>query len=189
MASIMERFRPEEFWITPQALEDPSAGNVILSARKHGALIKTIDGSIPDILMDGTKFEFLAPPPGSGKTDRNDASAVIRISGGGRSFLLTGDIQKKAEEFIIDSGRTVESEVMKAPHHGGARSSNHAFLDAVHPSWAVIMAGVGNPHHLPGPVTLNRLSEHGIRILRTDLHGTIRFHGQSEPECFLKNCR
>ena len=47
------------------------------------------------------------------------------------------------------------------------------FLAAVHPSVAVISVGANNDYHHPAPSTLARLERAGVRILRTDLEGTI----------------
>ena len=64
-------------------------------------------------------------------------------------------------------------DVLKVAHHGSRTSSTAAFLDAVRPGVAAVSAGAGNPYGHPAPATIERLREHGSRVLRTYLDGTV----------------
>lgn len=63
--------------------------------------------------------------------------------------------------------------VLKVAHHGSEYSSTQAFIDAVHPSIALISVGTGNTYGHPGPETMQRLTASGAKIYRTDLQGNI----------------
>jgi len=116
----------------------------------------------------------------------NERSLVIRAEALGRSFLLTGDIESWAEMRLLSCcEREVQVDVLKVAHHGSKTSSTESFLDAAQPRLALISAGVKNLYHHPSPVILDRLSERGIRVLRTDRDGMILlrlFEGRTRIE-------
>jgi competence protein ComEC len=127
-------------------------------------------------LGDGLRLEVLWPPATpltETVDDLNNNSVVLRLTYGDVSFLLTGDIAAAAEEALATSTGTLQTTVLKVPHHGSDGSSTAALLDAVQPRVAVISAGAGNPYGHPSPSTELRLA--GTPILRTDLNGSIRF--------------
>lgn len=121
----------------------------------------------------GVKGVFLNPgdrlPEGI-----NDCSLVLRIAYGNVSFLLTGDIEKEAEQAVLGRGRDIRSTVLKVAHHGSKSSSSSRFLDAVRPEVAVISVGKGNPYGYPHGEVLARLKQVGARVFRTDLSGTVK---------------
>ena len=49
---------------------------------------------------DGVRFEFVHPHPGWESARRNNQSCVLRVDAGGASMLLTGDIERAAEEAL-----------------------------------------------------------------------------------------
>ncbi|HVG06196.1 MAG TPA: DNA internalization-related competence protein ComEC/Rec2 [Thermoanaerobaculia bacterium] len=104
----------------------------------------------------------------------NERSLVIRAEALGRSFLLTGDIESWAEMRLLSCCEDeVQVDVLKVAHHGSKTSSTESFLDAARPRLALVSAGVNNLYHHPSPLILDRLSERGIRVLRTDRDGLI----------------
>jgi competence protein ComEC len=65
-------------------------------------------------------------------------------------------------------------------HHGSKSSSSPAFLDALHPAFALISDGFENSYGHPHRQTIDNLSQRHIRTLRTDQQGllTIRTDGR-----------
>ncbi|MGD8794473.1 MAG: DNA internalization-related competence protein ComEC/Rec2 [Anaerolineae bacterium] len=130
-------------------------------------------------LGQGIVLEVLHPPPGTEvdpRSDGNSRSLVLRLRWGSVSFLLTGDIDAKAETTLLETGRPLEANVLKVAHHGSDGSSTAAFLKAVDPDYAVISVGADNTFGHPAPGVLERLSAlGGLNILRTDALGTIEF--------------
>lgn len=59
----------------------------------------------------------------------NDASIVLRVSYGGRSILLTGDIEKRAQAVLLERGE-LEADVLVLPHHGSMRTTLPEFIRA-----------------------------------------------------------
>ncbi|TMA83255.1 MAG: MBL fold metallo-hydrolase, partial [Deltaproteobacteria bacterium] len=64
-------------------------------------------------------------------------------------MLLTGDIEARAEERLLQAPARLRSTVLKVPHHGSRTSSHPAFLAAVSPAVAVMSVGPDNRYHLP----------------------------------------
>jgi competence protein ComEC len=122
----------------------------------------------------GALVEVLAPEHGHEPSAEapNDDSLVLRISYGRRSFLLTGDIERRVEEDLVAAGLE-HSDVLKVPHHGSKTSSTEPFLDAVHPAFAVISDGYENSFGFPHPLVLSRLEDRHADVLRTDTDGLV----------------
>jgi len=121
---------------------------------------------------DGVRFEFLNPLPAAA-TKRNDLSCVLRIASAGGAILLTGDIERAAEQRLLQKGISLKSEILLIPHHGSRTSSTAEFIAAVAPRWAVVAAGYRNRFGHPNGEVLERYGAAGARIARTDLHGAV----------------
>lgn len=104
----------------------------------------------------------------------NDFSIVSRLDYGSTSFLFTGDATAVAESDLLDSGARLRANVLDAGHHGSNDSTSKAFLGAVKPQSTVISCGVDNSYGHPHRQMMSRLEAvHGIKILRTDLDGSV----------------
>lgn len=123
---------------------------------------------------DGVELEFLWPDPASGARG-NDASCVLKLSAGGHSLLLAGDIGARAEAALLQrQAAKLRADVLLVPHHGSQTSSTAPFLAAVAPRTAVITVGYRNRYRLPRDEVLARYQEIGSELLRTDHEGAIR---------------
>lgn len=68
----------------------------------------------------------------------NNNSLVLRLSYGAFSALLPGDIHLSTEESLIELfGASLESTLLKVPHHGNDTSMGKAFLDCVSPAFGI----------------------------------------------------
>lgn len=128
------------------------------------------------IRLGGAAIEVLSPPRGyePSATPSNNDSLAMRISFGGRSLLLTGDMERPMEERLLEDGAAAPADVLKVAHHGSRTSTAGAFLDTVKPAIAVISDGEGNQFNHPHPDVVRRLEERGVAVWRTDRHGLIR---------------
>ena len=104
----------------------------------------------------------------------NDMSIVLRVEYGSSSFLFTGDAEEMSEYMMMEAGVPLYADVLKVAHHGSRWSTTSEFVEAVHPTWAVISCGAGNAYGHPHEEVLHALE--GAKILRTDELGTISFH-------------
>ena len=121
---------------------------------------------------DGVRFEFLHPGTAVPASRRNDGSCVLRVSAGGHSILLTGDIERGAEAQLARS-EPLQADVLVVPHHGSRTSSSEPFIAAVSPRWAVIPVGYRSRFGHPHPEVLERYRAAGVDIVRTDLQGAV----------------
>lgn len=120
------------------------------------------------------KIEVLWPIEGiEGKLeDPNAGSVVLLVSVGENDMLLTGDIGVEEEAQIIELYNLAGIEVVKVGHQGSFTSSSREFLEKVGAKVGVISVGENSYGH-PHQVILNRLAEFGVKIFRTDLHGSV----------------
>ncbi|MFO0747020.1 MAG: hypothetical protein U1F43_15360 [Myxococcota bacterium] len=99
------------------------------------------------------------------RVSANDSSLVLRVRSGGRTLLLTGDIEARSEaELVATYGERLRADVLKAPHHGSRTSSTEAFLDAVRPSLVLVSGEPDNPPWPPHPAILERYRERGYDV-------------------------
>jgi len=93
---------------------------------------------------------------------------VLRLTAaGGRTVLLTGDVEKEAQQALMDLGVPLTADVLKVPHHGSSHQLPE-FLRAVHPRLTVTSVGAGNPFGHPSPATIGQLVREGR--FRPDLY-------------------
>ena len=118
----------------------------------------------------------------------NNHSMVAKLIYGDTSILLTGDMEKEAEMQLVHRGVNLKCTILKISHHGSATSSTAAFLQAAHPSAAIISCGRYNPFGHPATSTLERLKKMQIPWFRTDLQGTIQIHSDGK-KCWIKTFR
>lgn len=113
---------------------------------------------------DGVHFEVLYPGADvyahrDGRSP-NAMSCVLKVSSpanGGRSALLTGDIELDQEaDLVALEGANLRSTVLVAAHHGSQTSSTARFLQAVQPEQVVIQVGRRNRYGHPSPSVLAR---------------------------------
>src|SRR2546430_12537824 len=115
----------------------------------------------------------LHPPPELGPTSINDSSLALRVAAGRFGFLLTGDIEARADQRLLTRPDLLSSTVLKAPHHGSRTSSTPAFVSAVAPRVAVMSVGADNRYRLPAPQRDRRYRAPGISLYRTDPCGAV----------------
>ena len=123
----------------------------------------------------GARWQVLAPDHAHHGTtsDPNNSSLVLRLtSAAGHTVLLTGDVEKEAQQVLLDLGVPLQAEVLKVPHHGSSHQLP-AFLAAVHPEVTLTSVGAGNPFGHPSPATIGQLVSAGARSYRTDHDGDV----------------
>jgi beta-lactamase superfamily II metal-dependent hydrolase len=108
---------------------------------------------------------------GAGVDDENERSLTLKVSFGGRSVFIGGDltggglgtvdVERAAAE------RTGPVDVLRANHHGSATSSSAGFLAALQPRVVVLSVGTDNAFCHPEPGVLERLGGLGATLLST----------------------
>ncbi|WP_165793522.1 MBL fold metallo-hydrolase [Hyphococcus luteus] len=121
---------------------------------------------------------------GSGNTEVNNSSIVLKLSYGEHSFLFMGDAEGKDRDDAPAPSKYVEkrlvetqpdklkSTLLKIGHHGSETSSTTAFIEAVDPEIVIVQSGRKPFNHrfLPDETALCRYCAHNpeVEIYRTD---------------------
>lgn len=122
---------------------------------------------------DGVHFQILHPDKPDLWSD-NNSSCVLRVSYGGRTILLAGDVEKTAEARLLrDHGDDLRADVLIAPHHGSKTSSTENFIAAVQPKIVIHSAGWRHHFHHPHPSVLARYREAGAQQFHTGRQGAL----------------
>ena len=178
MPDLIHRFAVKEY-IQPEtgsfSLEENYYADKVNTALQS-AHIPVISASYGYVIDSGENWsaEVLSPHAGASFEDLNDYSLIIRLTYGKTSFLFTGDAGYTAELELLDED--LQCDVLKVGHHGSFGSTCTAFLAETEPEIGVISVGKDNENNLPNDYVLQRLTEEGVRILRTDENGTIVIH-------------
>lgn len=122
---------------------------------------------------DGVVFTVLSPSSDL-MGSKNNRSCVLHIHNAFHSILLTGDIEKPAEQILLKNFTgTLHAEIIVAPHHGSKTSSSTAFLLAVRPTWVFYATGYRNRFHFPSDDTVARYQSLGVISMNTAKAGQI----------------
>lgn len=130
---------------------------------------------------DGVKLQILFPNQNVERWETNDASIVAKLVYGDKSLLLTGDSPIKTENILLKLDPAIlDSDVLKAGHHGSRTSTSLSYAQAVSPEYAVISAGKDNTYGHPHKEVLDILQKVGSQIFNTADSGTIKFETNGE---------
>lgn len=178
---VVARFPVAALWTSGDDGHNPEYGRLLDEARARGVRLPVpsaadfgplrVEPLGPFVAANGV--ETVGPPEG---TSVNDASLVIRLVFGARSFLFAGDIEADGEGEVAGrrgAGQTTASDVLKVPHHGSRTSSSDELLSAVQPRLAVMSLGWKNRFHFPSAQVVARYLARGTALLRTDLAGAV----------------
>ncbi|WP_081605185.1 lamin tail domain-containing protein [Haloferax gibbonsii] len=135
-----------------------------------------------EIQMGAVTSQVLSPPEGYlANEDRNENSIVLMTQFGSTRFLLTGDAEHEAEEYLVDTyGSQLHATVLKTGHHGSAGSTTAPFLEAVQPQVAVVSSAYDSQYGHPNEETLSRLAAQSVPTYWTATHGTIVFESDGQ---------
>ncbi|KAA0254841.1 MAG: DNA internalization-related competence protein ComEC/Rec2 [Acidobacteria bacterium] len=156
----------------PRGAERNEVLDEVLQAAARRAVPIERYGAGESLAPSGIRLDVLHPGPGAyWRARANNGSLVLRASLGGRTALLTGDVEAAAEADLASRGAPLRADVLKVAHHGSGTSTTPGFLSRVAPRVALVGVGRRNRFGHPSPAVLSRLSEAGAKVLRTDRDG------------------
>jgi competence protein ComEC len=127
-------------------------------------------------LGGGTSFDILYPDRDVSYLETNTASIVGQVRYGSTTVMLNGDSPKVVETALVKYyGDGLQSDVLKAGHHGSHTSSGEEYVRTVSPSYTVISAGENNRYGHPHKDVIDLFNSLNIPVLRTSEIGTIEF--------------
>jgi competence protein ComEC len=121
--------------------------------------------------IEGVRIDVLNPFDDGGTA--NNGSIVLKFTFGENTFLLTGDIERDAEDGLLKRGADLVADVIKVPHHGSRSSSTEAFVNSVRPRFAVISVGRRSVFGHPHSEVVERWKAAGAEVLTTGERGTV----------------
>ncbi len=186
LAFILRRFRPRVLWVNTMMVNEEGFEDLLKLARELKIKVRVAAaGSVlyRDNVVRLRNLLNLAAVEGGRKGgadsdgQRNNQGLVLRLTVGKRAFLFTGDIERRAEEHLVQSVEADElhSDVLKVPHHGSRTSSSMAFIEAVRPAYAVTQAERHGRGIFPAPEVVRRYQQAGAQVLNTADIGSIFF--------------
>lgn len=178
--AILHEREVGEIWIGPGSHRDARTRDLVAAAVARGAAVR-LAGRGARARRAGLRIEVLHPDATDAARPVNDRCLVARITtAAGRAMLVPGDLEAGGEAALVARGaEALRAEILVAGHHGAARSSTAAFLDAVRPREAAISVGRGNRFGHPAPATLSRFRARGVEPRRTDREGTVLWNLES----------
>lgn len=133
-------------------------------------------------------LKVLHPDTGEYEEKPNEGSLVLKVYYGNFCGLLTGDLEKEAEQTVVPL--LEHCDYLKVGHHGSREGSSEEFLKRVSPRIGVISCGRGNRYGHPHTEVLERLEDVGCEVYLTWQRGAVTVRTDGEGlwvECFRKN--
>ena len=88
--------------------------------------------------LGGATITILSPDESDDWENINDWSVVMMVQYGRAKYLLMGDAETPVESYLLENNADLSADVLKMGHHGSNTSSKKTFLNAVHPTLALI---------------------------------------------------
>lgn len=174
-----------------RSIEDALPVKQLLVNDPHYYHHGTFCHNFPEWQWDHVRFRFLAINVPF--NDKNNRSCILQIITASGRVLLTGDIEKEAEDHLVQTyGQQLASDVLIVPHHGSKTSSSYRFLLEISPRYAIVSLGFDNRFHFPHAQTLTRMDALKIPLFRTDECGMVQLRlplqGTLQPPyCFNRS--
>ncbi|MCR5741533.1 MAG: DNA internalization-related competence protein ComEC/Rec2 [Gammaproteobacteria bacterium] len=102
----------------------------------------------------------------------NDSSMCLFVKIYNQTYLFTGDIESKGEDYILTKD-IKDVTYLKVAHHGSNSSSKEELISKLNPKVSLISVGLNNSYGHPTEKVLERLNRYSKYIYRTDLDGSI----------------
>ena len=170
---VLEEFKVKKIFYPPTRNNDlkKELKRIISQKRKKVELSYLTAGDYVNI--NKINFLVLGPTrPLITENSLNNNSLILKIIYDQFQLLLTGDIEKEAEERLVNNNLNLDVDVLKLAHHGSNTSNTEVLLKRSSPSLSIMSVG-NNNYGLPDYKVLRRLKKLQIKNLRTDKKGAI----------------
>lgn len=176
LTDVLERYEVGAVLMTENEGESSAASRFVELVENEDAKVVYARRGHTIALGATAELEVLFPVLDPSEMESNASSIVLQLRYGDVEFLLTGDSPTQIEEYLVSvEGSQLQSEVLKAGHHGSRTSTGEAFLNAVDPEYVVITAGKDNRYGHPHQEVLDLLETRGVEIHSTAKDGTVTF--------------
>ena len=166
--NILERFKIRLVLVSPVNPHDSGYLQLLENIKNKNIPILTLEKD--DIIETNYEKIFVLNPEKGTFNKDNENSIVLKLIKNKKSFLLTGDIDKKVEEYLIDKyGKFLDIDYLLFPHHGSKYSLDEKFLKITSPILTIIQVGENKYNH-PHKEVIEKLKSFKIKYWRTDLN-------------------
>jgi competence protein ComEC len=140
---LIENFRIGRLWAPDTGRTRVGFEEIFEAMHKRGYPIENLDAADPAVKFGTVRVETLNPMPDAAQhtLSDNNVSLVLRLTHGETDVLLPGDIGSKAVRSMIGLGKSMDAELLKAPHHGLKSGFNREFIELVNPQTVVLSGG------------------------------------------------
>lgn len=146
--------------------------------KSQGGAFVTVE-EILCITYGNTKITLI---PSQRNLSDNESGMCVLFQTENCDILITGDRSTTGELELLRSVQLPQLELLIVGHHGSKYSTSQALLDVTCPETAIISVGQDNFYGHPSEEALQRLTEAGCVVFRTDQNGTIVFRGNDRGE-------
>lgn len=188
---ILKELKVKNIIIGKQYEEYENYKKISKIAKEKNIKVKVVEAGKKVKIENDVYFDILWPD-----TDKmisqnaiNNNSLVCKLTYKNFSMLFTGDIEKEAEDAILNkyknSSELLKADILKVAHHGSKTSTTYKLLTIVNSKYAVIGVGKDNKFGHPSDITIKNLNKENIQIYRTDKMGeiVIRTDGRNIKIC------
>lgn len=175
---IIDKIKINNLFLPINNTKDENYNTILYKAKQNNIPIYFVKNGDSLTLGKDLKFDILHPNINFLDDEDNNNSIVLKLTYKNNSMLFTGDIEKEAENFILNNNINLSSNILKVAHHGSKTSSTNSFIKSVNPKDALISCKKDNMYNHPSDETLKTLKDNNINIYRTDKNKaiTIKFY-------------
>lgn len=178
---FISHFHSDHFAGLRDVIDEIDTRVIFIADRDYEDYLKGVNKKIVGLrrgdvlkLKDGIEIKIFNPGKKLYKDNENNNSLVVLMAYGGRSLLLTGDMEEEVEGELLAYEELKGIDIIKVPHHGSKSSSSLSFLKHTRPKISVIQAGRSNLYGHPHREVVDNYGSIGSRLLSTKDEGLIR---------------
>ena len=188
---ILEELKVEKVCISKQEEDSENYQKFLNIVKEKNIQVLVVKIGDKIVLDNNLYFNVLWPKDKQIEENKlNNNAIVMKLNYNNFSMLFTGDIEKKAEEEILETyknSKILESDILKVAHHGSKTSTTDEFLSRVKPKIALIGVGKDNMFNHPSNTTIEKLEKMDIKIYRTDLNAEISICVNDKGQVSIKS--
>lgn len=177
LADVLKRYKVGTILMTENMSHTPAFESFLEQVKKEEAnVVYARRGQVYDLgwgESGSTTLSILFPNYDPTGLESNMSSIVAQLVYGESEYLLMGDSPQEIEEYLVSIGTSLESDVLKAGHHGSKTSSAESFVSAVTPTYVIYSAGKDNSYGHPHTEIVDRFTVHGVIQKNTANLGSI----------------
>lgn len=176
LSSVFSNYRVSKY-ITPDIESDTNTAEelVFKVGKEKDVEVLTARRGMRIDMGGGAYADILFPDRDVSNVETNTGSITMRVVYGETEFLLSGDAPLSIENWLVTlDGEYLQSDVLKAGHHGSRTSTSGEWLEKVNPSFVVISAGKDNSYGHPHQEVVEKIIASGATLLSTT-DGAVRF--------------